>query len=1585
VSANKGSGDGGSARKTGGGGKTSAAPARDTSSAAPSTAPAVLMDPTLGQRLGNRGLQAMLQSAGAGEGGEPSGAAAQRAWMGSRFGLSFADVRLRDDAQSHATAHAAHAQAYAQAGEVGFARGRWAPHTPDGRRTLAHEFAHVAQFRGGHPGMPALPTRGLAEWQAEQAAATVMAGGRPRVSAFRGDATRLYDDGKRSKSSAPSLTSADDEDTLKVVLKMLDTLPDGPQRGDAMLFLVALAMQPGPAQERAGQRLTDALTGTPTKRLGDHMAAVLELQEWTKDVRAYEFLLLGRFWWADRSKDEIGSTLVVGSFQRWLHYAKGKWCIQFLQRHATGADAMRAHLAARIVADLLQRESDPKEKPYRANYAALREMARANGWEAFGALGGASATPRIFSALEGMRQQADDMAFRIEIGPYKDPWRDADVQRLRALVNGLSTKGPLSRTGADGQSVRLFTAENDEETEHDLLKERPMDSAQWLLEMARTYTVAVDLGARVQQRIEVLHASVDTVDAFLGSQGWETDERLALLELRHEYIEAWLSVTDSTFKVGDDGVAADYENTFMLVDRMFERFDEMVSKRKFRTALDQYRTYKKFWAEGKEKYPSNDQLDESFFFTMQATLEYEKESLDGRFFGSGFGTVGGMPVIVVGAADMPLDRHAPKSLNTMVRWHQDVALFGLQSALFLVYATNLSVHNMIIKADVGSSSFQRTQGKRLMDMRTEMEDFWRRGAFDEFMTKTDGYEQTLKSVIQKVQDRARLDLLLNLAITLVAALVTMGVGLAVRLATLSRTLALARTARAVASVSTLMEVGVFTASELTMRNLVFGKDITLDAAVKSAGTNLLFLGALKLVGTLASGLIKGSPLRQLMMGHLVGFSGTAAVSATLTRIETGRWPPDMAMFLAQTGGTYLLLAGTHHAFQSLVTKPVLSQAATTRLETLKVDNEALKTQYEGRVNSGTLRRADFEAIRNERIRLVEETRAVGRTLKDANLMSAKEFAGVERMADDAVALAKDAKFPDAGAGGADPVIKALPAPDSVIDLVRVGDSDTYVYDPSRPTGDIDTMLATYESHGFKVQGNQGLRRVIDGSGRTHFLLTTAPMPSMRLLPSSSTSTSPTDSLTAGPLERATALTGPALDTARAQLKRVSPQAEAKLPLEYEDHNVLATISVLLEHAPLIKEPWSIDATRGLADALVLERGITRTAVRRLFMSVPAKDLPTLLAQYHDIVSSPNVKPGSQFLIGGDLLPKNSLKLIDAYRQLKAAGVELPPDMDLRATRGLLRQIEKMPGGWLPWIKGLAKEKRGYTLRALSGLNDPRVRLPENMLELMDSITADLPGHQGLNPLAGANGDAFVTQLETTAGGGKFDNPNLRRSFVNKVDSLRQDVALLQQGRALQHGEWENVVGRANEVRQMSIILLGGATVHVADQSVGPKGQLPSVNLANYPLPGGGKVINAPADMNVHMDLVFTDPAGALVAMELTTAELGLPSAWSSLDPQSPNHGADLDWSLVDTSKAHDRKFMQAVKIYQLNKMATEFSIAWSNQPVPPAEMRIQAGDFSVPAARALESLGFRLERTDGKRETALQIEARKKPGKKSGP
>ncbi len=1582
----------------------------DKATAATSKAPAGIELATsppstdLVQRLGNRGLQVLLAQHGVGRGvsadrsdggvcdrgesttsvtttNEPAGADTLRRAMGASFGVSFDDVRLRTDPHAARIATDAGARAYTHSSEIGFAPGAYAPHTDAGRMTIAHEFAHVAQRRGGNVGaaLPAMPSVEMAEWQAQRAASTVAAGGRPRVSGYAGQAV-LFDKPKGA-GAGPWLSTNNDEELLATVLKNLDTLPDGEQRHGAMTFLVGLAMQAGPANAEASERLVKALQGLPTKNFSDHLYAVSDLREWTGvkgGVRAYEFLLLGRWWFADHSKSEIGSGLVVGAFQKWLHYAKGKFAIEFLRKHATSDNTVKAHLAARIVADLLELENTPEAQKYKASYVALRAMARANGWESFGALGGASATPRIFSALAGMRQQADKLARMVRLGPIGDPWEDADVARLEAVVGGLGQQGVLSGTDAAGKTTRIFTAENREETEHGLLNEIPAVSGTWLQQMASAMAVAVDAGARVQDRTELLHANALALDQFLGADAARvSDERIALFDLRHEYIETWLSVIGENFGPKSGDVAAVYKAQLDMLERKFERFDEVVAVRKFKSARDRYHEYHNFWFQGNEAYQASGRLDEKFFFSVREVLEREKKDLTKRFATRQSVYVGTMPVVMD-----PSVENIPTDLGRVAALDRDTSLFGLQSALFLIYATNLSVHNMMLKADVGSSSFRNEQGKRLLSMRTEMEGYWQKNDFETFLTKTDAYEATLKNVIEKIKDRAKLDFLLHLVVTLIAALVTWGAALAIRLASLSRMLALARTARSVGSVMTLVEIGVFSATELTMQKAIFGKDITAGAVLKSVGTNLAFLGALKLVAKFAEPLGKGGgALRKLVLGHAAAFTGVAGVSATMTRIETGHWPPDMGMFLLQTAGTYLLLVGVHKAFNEFAAKPLITSAAKARIADLTTMNEAVMSVLSTRAAEGTLTKPQFEALRDARVLVAEEVRAISKILKDANVISAAELTMLDEVANLLVANAKSWTFPTSAAGTGEVTVKALPAPDSVIELTRVGDTDTYAYDPAKPSANVNTMLERYKEKGFKVEGNSALVRIVDSMGRTRFMLTGAPLlvQPRWLLPAGSTDNAKTLSA----LERATGLSEPHLTSARNTLAKINAEAEAKLPAEYADHTVLATLVMLVEQASLINPGWSIDAVRGVADALALERGIPNSAVRRLFLAVDAKKLPDLFAAFHDIVNSPKVSPGSRHLIADDLRPKNSIILIDAWRELQKKGIELPADMDLRAVRGVARQIDKMPGGWVQWLKGIAKDKRAEKLRAVSGLTDPRVRLPENVTELLDSISADIPGRTGINPLAGANGEAFVKLLETQTTPGKFADTRLRQFYVNKVDNLRTDVALLQQGKPLVHGEWENIVGRANEVRQMASVLLTGATIQVSDREVGPKGQLPNVDLANFALPGGGKVLNAPTGMNVHMDLFFTDAGGTLVAMELTTAELSLPAPWSSLDPKDPGHGSSIDWLAVDKGNASHRKFMQLVKIYQLNKMATTLSTAWSGQPVDPAAMRIRAGDFSVPAARAIESMGFQLERLDGTRETAAQVEVRKKPAKKT--
>jgi hypothetical protein len=76
---------------------------------------------------------------------------ATRAAMEPRFGRDFGDVRIHTGRQAEASAGAVDANAYTIGRDIVFGPGRYAPHTVEGRRLLAHELTHVVQ-QGASPG-----------------------------------------------------------------------------------------------------------------------------------------------------------------------------------------------------------------------------------------------------------------------------------------------------------------------------------------------------------------------------------------------------------------------------------------------------------------------------------------------------------------------------------------------------------------------------------------------------------------------------------------------------------------------------------------------------------------------------------------------------------------------------------------------------------------------------------------------------------------------------------------------------------------------------------------------------------------------------------------------------------------------------------------------------------------------------------------------------------------------------------------------------------------------------------------------------------------------------------------------------------------------------------------------------------------------------------------------------------------------------------------------------------------------------------------------------------------------------------------
>lgn len=72
-----------------------------------------------------------------------------RTMMESRFGRSFAQVRVHTDSHAAASARSIDAAAYTAGAHIVFGPNRFDPHTQSGRRLLAHELTHVVQQRDG--------------------------------------------------------------------------------------------------------------------------------------------------------------------------------------------------------------------------------------------------------------------------------------------------------------------------------------------------------------------------------------------------------------------------------------------------------------------------------------------------------------------------------------------------------------------------------------------------------------------------------------------------------------------------------------------------------------------------------------------------------------------------------------------------------------------------------------------------------------------------------------------------------------------------------------------------------------------------------------------------------------------------------------------------------------------------------------------------------------------------------------------------------------------------------------------------------------------------------------------------------------------------------------------------------------------------------------------------------------------------------------------------------------------------------------------------------------------------------------------
>jgi hypothetical protein len=151
-------------------------------------------------------------------GGEPLSAPV-RQHMESGYGHSFEGVRIYRDSSAASLADSIGARAFTLGSNVFFGAGQYQPHTPDGRRLIAHEVAHVVQNSDGRTAQPTLwrngtPPQGQTTTgtppgqtgQAPPAGQTAPPAGPPRFTGAAGKAiTKEAADGKVGTYELPAL------------------------------------------------------------------------------------------------------------------------------------------------------------------------------------------------------------------------------------------------------------------------------------------------------------------------------------------------------------------------------------------------------------------------------------------------------------------------------------------------------------------------------------------------------------------------------------------------------------------------------------------------------------------------------------------------------------------------------------------------------------------------------------------------------------------------------------------------------------------------------------------------------------------------------------------------------------------------------------------------------------------------------------------------------------------------------------------------------------------------------------------------------------------------------------------------------------------------------------------------------------------------------------------------------------------------------------------------------------------------------------------------------------------------------------
>jgi predicted chitinase len=193
-------------------------------------------------------------------------------FMESRFGHDFSHVRVHTDARADEAAHSVSAHAYTFGRDIVFRSGHYRPDTDAGRKTLAHELAHVVQQGGGAAAgaKGAAPRGGGGDVSAAKVSRPEEAGEREAASASEAVAGGSFAPPLQGapRASAPSIQREPDSSKFYPIVTIPFGSGDSKKRPDKLPPAPAMPFKP--KQDLIGQNLEK---GREQQMLGNYLIA----------------------------------------------------------------------------------------------------------------------------------------------------------------------------------------------------------------------------------------------------------------------------------------------------------------------------------------------------------------------------------------------------------------------------------------------------------------------------------------------------------------------------------------------------------------------------------------------------------------------------------------------------------------------------------------------------------------------------------------------------------------------------------------------------------------------------------------------------------------------------------------------------------------------------------------------------------------------------------------------------------------------------------------------------------------------------------------------------------------------------------------------------------------------------------------------------------------------------------------------------------------------------------------------------------------------------------------------------------------